>query len=464
MKKPSPDLPMATEIVWFRRDARLHDNPAWAHASLAGSVVPLFVIDPRLYEVTTARRRAYLIGGLRSLDRSLSDLGGRLRVEYGDPRAVVPRIAASVGASSVHVNVEVSPGGKERDRQVAELVEMVVHGGTFVHPPGSVLTRSGTPFRVFTPFYRSWADRPLPTAAKAPDAEVSLDPGGGLPGIEVDSAGEGPARERLLRFLGRLDGYEGSRDQPDSEGTSRLSIDFKYGWLSPSEAARRAGTSTSSSEAFVRQLAWRDFFGQVLEADPESVSRSTRPQYRHIRWSEDQEGFAAWKTGTTGYPIVDAGMRQLQAEGWIHNRVRMIVASFLVKDLMIDWRMGERWFRRQLLDADVAQNVGNWQWVAGTGTDSAPYFRVLNPVLQSRRFDPEGRYIRRWVPEVAALPDRRIHAPWESREDELAAYGVDLGATYPLPIVDHGEARLRAISAYKEARSTADARGTARST
>ena len=445
---------MGTEIVWFRRDARLLDNPAWVAATEADDVVAVFVIDPRLYEPASRRRRAYLVGGLQALDNGLAALGGRLRVEHGDPVSVLPRVVSETGARMVHINREVSPFGVARDDAVASATSVVTHDGTYIHPPGSVLTSSGAFYKVFTPYYRQWRDRPLPPASKALETGVWDDPGDGLPEDAQADVGEDAALRSLDSFLRRIDTYETARDRLDQDATSRLSIAIKHGWLSVAEIARRA-SETRGADEFVRQLAWRDFFAQSLAANPDSVGQSLRSEYRSIRWSSEKSHLKAWQEGRTGYPLVDAGMRQLLDEGWMPNRVRMITASFLVKDLLIDWREGERWFRLQLLDADVAQNVGNWQWVAGTGYDAAPYFRVLNPVSQSRRHDPSGRYIRRWIPEIASLTDEAIHAPWEADPEELRARGVELGATYPFPLVEHGEARRHAVEEYEAARRRA---------
>jgi deoxyribodipyrimidine photo-lyase len=255
-----------------------------------------------------------------------------------------------------------------------------------------------------------------------------------------------------------VDSYAARRDKPAEEGTSELSADLHFGTLAPRRVVAEIGTATEGRAAFVRQLAWRDWFAHLMWETPELAASAMRPEFEHIPWEDDPDDIRAWQQGLTGYPLVDAGMRQLAATGWMHNRIRMVTASFLVKDLLVDWRVGERWFRRLLVDADVSQNAGNWQWVAGTGPDAAPYFRVFNPVSQSRRFDPSGDYVRRYVSELAAVPDRWIHAPWTAPDPVLVAAGVRLGDTYPHPIIDHAFARDRALRAYATARSTRSAR------
>ncbi len=439
--------------VWFRRDLRLGDNPAWSAATRSSEeVVPVFVVDPLLWKQASSWRRAMLAGHLTALDDNLAESGGRLHVIEGEPGTALPELAGRLGIDVVHWNSDYTPYARVRDAAVASRVDSKTHHGQLVHPPGTILTNAGGRYRVFTPFHRRWAEQEIVPTPQTGTAGVSSDPGVGVPeaGPPPLPAGEAAALDRLESFDQRVDEYVQERDRPDLDTTSRLSVDLKWGSIGPRTIIDLLGTHTDGRAAFVRQLAWRDFYADLLDSEPDSVDAALRPEYRTIEWEEDPQGLEAWKTGRTGYPIVDAGMRQLLAEGWMHNRVRMIVASFLVKDLLIDWRLGERHFRHHLLDADVASNVGNWQWVAGTGADAAPYFRIFNPVSQSTKFDPHGDYIRRWVPELRELRGKQIHEPWLAGPLELAAAGVVLGDTYPDPIVDHAAARERTLARYKE--------------
>jgi deoxyribodipyrimidine photo-lyase len=434
-------------LAWFRRDLRLHDNPAWAAATNRHDrVIPLFVIDPAIFRPGQPRS-TLLLHHLGALDRSLRERGGRLLVRVGDPRLEVPAVAHTMGAHSVSWNRDVSPYSVRRDMAVESALEVVTDTwwGSLVHAPSAIHTKEGKPYRVFTPFHAAWQATPWSIEPEASDTEVHDDPGAGLPtppNPASNEPGERAAGERLRAFVEAAAAYGAHRDFPALEATSRLSSDLTFGTLSPRRVARAVGALAPEA---VRQLAWRDFHAHVLHSNPHAVDTELDPRYRAIAWRADDEGFSAWRAGQTGYPIVDAGMRQLRSEGWMHGRVRMITSSFLVKDLLIDWRRGERWFRSKLLDGDVAQNVGNWQWVAGTGVDAAPWFRVFNPVLQGQRFDPEGAYIKRWVPELRHLGPRQIHEPWKVQHP-----GSHL---YPAPIVDHAAARDEAIAAYTAARS-----------
>ncbi len=431
-------------------------------------MVALFVVDERPLSTAGPRRVQLLAAHLRELDARLRDAGGGLRVERGDPTVVVPRLAAELGVHTVRWNGDVSAYSQRRDRLVAHELERLgigteVHWGTLVHAPGSVVARStGQVQRVFTPFSKVWSST-SPTPWPTGPVRVAAPPEDGIPvtlalGVTGDAAtglpaaGEVAAEERLAAWLERVDDYESSRDLPaDDVGTSHLSADLRFGTVSPRHVLDVVGTGTPGRAAFVRQLAWRDWYAHLLAEQPRLAHAAMKPHIDEVAWRDDPEAFAAWCDGRTGYPIVDAGMRQLAATGWMHNRVRMITASFLVKDLLVDWRLGEAHFRRELLDAEVSQNAGNWQWVAGTGPDAAPYFRIFNPLTQARRFDPDGEYVRRWVPELAGLAGRRVHAPWELPPLDLEVAGVTLGADYPWPIVDHAEARERTLAAYAAA-------------
>jgi deoxyribodipyrimidine photo-lyase len=446
-------------IVWFRRDLRLQDNPAWSAATAESDrVTALFVVDPVLMAGADAFRRDLLWSHLTFLDAGLREIGGRLLVLHGDPVRTVVGLAGELGAQSVHVNADASPYSTRRDQAVRDRLgeSFVSWWGNHVQRPGSILTSEGHTPRVFTVFAKHWFSRPLVDVAKGGAASVDDHGGDGLlipRDTPFQPGGERAAQSRLEQFEKRIERYKGDRDVPSIDGTSQLSADLHFGVLSPASVVSSVRTDSDSRRSFVRQLAWRDWYAHLLWEVPTLTTKSLRPEFDRIRWDNDEAEMAAWRAGQTGFPIVDAGMRQLATTGWMHNRVRMITASFLVKDLLVDWRIGERWFRRLLVDADVAQNVGNWQWVAGTGPDAAPYFRVFNPVLQSRKFDSDGAYIRRFVPELRRLGSRWIHAPWEAPDQVLSEAGITLGDAYPQPIVDHASARIRTLAAYKAAAS-----------
>jgi deoxyribodipyrimidine photo-lyase len=464
-------------LVWFRRDLRLADNPAWAAATARHPrVTALYVIDDRLMAAGGPIRQAQLVAELHALDQGLRAHGGRLHVRRGDPVAVVPAVANQLGdeagdhrgdtldvpegGAAVYWNDDVTPYATARDDAVRAALSKAPDTwyGTLVLPPGSVVTRGGTVHQVFGAFHRAWTAQRWDRWPEPGDATVADDPGEPLPAPDglpepPFAPGEEAAAEALGAFLsGPVERYRADRDRLDTAGGSALSVALRFGTISPRTVVDAAGTDDAERAAFVRQLAWRDWYAHLLAEHPDLPTRPLRREYGGIRWRRSVRDLDAWKEGRTGYPVVDAGMRQLASTGMMHNRVRMIAASFLVKDLLIDWRQGERHFRRLLVDGDVAQNAGNWQWVAGTGPDAAPYFRVFNPVTQSRTHDPDGTYLRRWLPELAGLDARSIHAPWEAGPLDLAAAGVVLGQDYPEPIVDHADARERALAAYRAAR------------
>ena len=420
------------------------------------------MLDPALLGPAGAPRTAFLFGCLDELARRT---GGALVLRAGDPVHEVPRLAAEAGADEVHVTEDFGPYGCRRDASVAAALEsggrrLVRTGTPYVAAPGSLTTGSGTPFKVFTPFFRAWQQVPRTTPQLAPERPawvqgvdgVAMPPAPHLGATRILEPGEEAANRRLDRFVDEaLTRYEDDRNSPAVEGTSRLSVHLKYGTIHPRQALARAGRG-KGGDRFRFELAWRDFYASILFERPETARQALRPEMAVITVDEGREAdarFAAWAEGRTGYPIVDAGMRQLLGEAYVHNRVRMIVASFLVKDLHLDWQRGARHFMRHLQDGDLASNNHGWQWVAGTGTDAAPYFRVFNPVTQGKRFDPAGQYIRRWVPELAGIEGGAVHEPWKLDGDGQAT----LFCGYPAPIVDHAEERAEALARYDAIRT-----------
>lgn len=447
-----------TTLVWFRRDLRLADNAALEDAVAAGPVVCLWVRDPTLLARRHHQapvRRAFLDAALGHLDAQLRHLGSRLVVRTGAPERVIGEVAAEVGATRVVHAQEVSSWGVARDRRVAAAlagqVAVEAVGSDLLVEPGDLPGSSGEGYRVFTPFFRAWSAHLPPPHQPAPER---ID-GPAVAGEPVPPCPEGwrDGRATLVDFIRHgVDVYPDQRDVPAVEGTSRLSAHLRLGTITTAQVGRALGLPDPLSPArtaFWRQLAWREFFHHLLARRPQVARTALRPEMRAIPWPGDDEAFAAWAEGRTGFPLVDAGMRQMNATGWMHNRVRMVTASFLVKDLLIDWRRGETLFMQRLVDGCPANNNGGWQWVAGTGADAAPYFRILNPVRQSQRFDPNGDYIRRWVPELAQVPGAMVHEPWRMTEIDQVTAGCRIGVDYPAPMVNHALQRQAALALYR---------------
>ena len=444
-------------IVWFRRDLRVHDNPP-LHAALAGHdrVVPAFVVDPALVRgrFASPSRTAFLYACLRDLDASLRERGAALVVREGSPGHELAALAEETGASAVYFASDVSPYARKRDRRIenAELVARPAPGN-FVADVNAIRTRAGTPFGVFSPFHRAWLAAERRTVHRAP-AEIPMPSGvrhGPIPSGAADfeiEPGETAARASLERWLRSGLVHYDERHDVLAGGTSGLSPYLRFGCLSPREVEERVARRTDAgAEAFRRQLAWRDFYAHVLLHNPANARREHQERYRSLAWDDDRELLDAWREGRTGFPLVDAGMRQLRATGWMHNRARLVVGSFLTKDLHLDWREGEAHFMRHLLDGDVANNNGNWQWIASVGVDPAPLHRRLyNPARHQERYDPDGEYVRRWVPELRDVPPNRLAEPWRMTEEQQEAAGCVIGRDYPEPVVDHARERRRAIA------------------
>jgi deoxyribodipyrimidine photo-lyase len=472
---------MKIALWWLRRDLRLVDNLALNSAlEHASQVAPVFILDPALIGsgYVGEKRTAFLFAGLRELDRSLRQRGSYLILRTGEPGEQLQRLLHECQAQAIFAEPDYSPYASQRDARVSSNLPIHWVGSPAVQPPDSILKNNGQAYTVFTPFSRAWKALPEPQSEmkfSAPERIPTLE---GLESLAVPdqpalsigvpfTAGEVEAQRRLESFtqvsrenldpwLPPVYRYASGRDRPDLDGTSMLSPYLRFGILSPRQAvvaARQAiraapdEDARHSAETWLNELIWREFYIYILYHHP----RVRRENFRlpDVRWENNLDHFAAWCTGQTGYPIVDAAMRQLQISGWMHNRARMIVASFLCKDLLIDWRWGERWFMQHLIDGDPAANNGGWQWTAGTGADAAPYFRIFNPVSQGQKHDPQGVYICRWLPELDRVPEAFLHEPWKMPLEVQKAAGCVIGKDYPMPIVDHAERRERVMQAYR---------------
>ena len=470
----------APTLVWFRLDLRLEDNPALTAAvKRGGPVIPVHIHAPREEDpwAPGAASEYWLHQSLNALSASLECKRSRLIVRRGNTLETLRTLARETGAEAVYWNRRYEPAMRTRDEAVktalrddgltAESLDSAL-----LFEPWEVLTKQGGPYQVFTPFWRACLAKaepsaPLPAPAKFPapkswPASESIDALGLEPafnwagGIHAAwTPGEAGAARRMDAFLEEVIGdYTANRERPDMQGTSRLSPHLHFGEIGPRQIWHALSTALSPStakgaEKFLAELGWREFSHHLLYHFPHVPSEPLRPAFANFPWADDPQSLRAWQRGRTGYPIVDAGMRELWTTGWMHNRVRMVVASFLTKDLLLPWQAGARWFWNTLVDADLANNTQGWQWTAGCGADAAPYFRIFNPVSQGEKFDPDGAYVRRWVPELAHVPAKWIHRPWEAPDAVLKQAGVTIGKTYPAPIVDHAEARIRALEAYE---------------
>lgn len=464
-----------TAIWWVRRDLRLNDNQALTAAlHYAEMVIPVFVVDPFLWASSKVgpARKAFLVEGLQRLDESLRVRASALIIRNGNPAEELQRLAQETGATAVFAEEDYSPYARHRDAEVHRLMNLFLSPGLTLHHPTKVVKSDKSPYTIFTPFSKAWKAL-IPPFVMAPDPHRIPSPIGipseALPEIQELAysnfpAGEAEAQRRLALFTRGVHPpiyeYHDLRDRVDLNATSSISPYLRFGMISARQTAltaikllQRAPSADARKgiEAWLNELIWREFYQAILFHFPHAHKGSFREELRHIPWSNDRSAFQAWCDGRTGYPIVDAAMRQMTQTGWMHNRARMITASFLTKDLLIDWRWGEKFFMQYLLDGDLAANNGGWQWTAGTGTDAAPYFRIFNPILQSKKFDPDGDYIRRWVPELKNVPPEYVHTPWDMPLALQNRTGCRIGEHYPAPIIDHAWARERTLEAYAQA-------------
>jgi deoxyribodipyrimidine photo-lyase len=467
---------MKTILWWLRNDFRLTDNEALFQAlQQAEYVIPVFILDPALIgsKYVGEKRLGFLYAGLHQLDQDLRKLGSQLILREGRPLDVFQALHDKVPFDAIFAAEDYSPFAFKRDKLIQEHFPLEFIGSVTLRHPMAVRKADGSPYTVFTPYSRAWKALPTPTKKTLLAKPDHIPTPNNLQSLPLSSLpypregayfqpGEVEANRRLRAFqsgnAAPIFQYGNLRDRMDLEGTSQLSPYIRFGMLSARQAilaAKEAASNATTEEeqkgaqTWLNELIWREFFHSILFHFPYVREMSFRENLRGIEWENNPSDFEAWCKGETGYPIVDAAMRQLVATGWMHNRARMIVASFLAKDLLIDWKWGEQWFMNQLIDGDPAANNGGWQWSAGTGTDAAPYFRIFNPVLQGKKFDPEGKYVRRFVPELAQVPDKFIHEPWKMPEDAQRSAGCILGKDYPAPIIDHAFARNRTLERYK---------------
>jgi len=478
MNRPAPVL------MWFRRDLRLADNAALHAALTAGPRVHcVFVYDTRILDPLPSRsdrRVEFIVQSVAELHRTLAAHGGGLITLHGAACEEIPRLARTLGVQAVYANHDYEPDAVARDAAVAQSlaasgIGFLTRKDQVIFEKDELLTQSGSPYSVFTPYKNAWLKKvelfhlkAYPVGRHA--GNLAQPPAGsrlltladiGFAGTNLGelgiSGGAGAAQALFADFVPRMTRYREARDFPARKGPSYLSVHLRFGTISVRELARTAWQAASTGDdgaaTLLSELIWRDFYFMILHHHPQVVSRAFKPAYDAIRWPNDESLFKAWCDGCTGYPVVDAAMRQLNRTGYMHNRLRMIAASFLVKDLLVDWRLGEKYFADHLNDFDLAANNGGWQWAASTGCDAQPYFRIFNPVTQSEKFDPEGAFIRKYLPELAACDARDIHAPWLMPPLRQQAAGLVIGRDYPAPVVDHAGARLRALELYKAVRA-----------
>ena len=472
-----------TTLLWLRRDLRVHDHPVLEAARHgADHLVPVFCLDDRLLHGRHASgsRAQFLLQCLRDLDRSLRERGGGLVIRHGPPERELPALARELGAGELHYTADVSPFARVRDERTrralqAAKVDLHAHPGLgAIDDLGGLRTQAGMPYTVFSPFHRAWERASRRELLDAPRELAPLPRGlakGRIPSLESlrlrqevshpPPGGEEHARERLMRFIAEdVEKYERNHNALGGDRTSRLSPYLHFGCVSAREVEQRTceagGNGRCGAAAFRRQLCWRDFHHHVLLHHPRNALSEHQSRYRggRLKWSRATRQYEAWCHGQTGFPLVDAGMRQLRREGWMHNRARLVVGSFLTKDLGIDWRWGERWFMRMLIDGDEANNNGNWQWIASVGVDPQPVFkRIFNPARQQQTHDPDGTYVRRYVPELAGVPDEYLPEPSTMPIEIQRRAGCLIGSDYPEPIVEHVQARRRALERYRMAGS-----------